>query len=180
LYADPKFQAGVRALGESNLSYDCWHYHYQNPEFLALARSAPNTQMVLDHFGSPLGVGPFASEKEAIFKRWQQDIRDIAECENVVAKLGGLSMPDNGFGWMGRETPPSSDELVAAQAHFYSHMIDCFGPDRCMFESNFPVDKLSIAYPILWNALKKIGSRYSASEQEAMFYGTAEWVYRLA
>ena len=88
-------------------------------------------------------------------------------------------MPDNGFGWMGRAMPPSSDELVAAHADYYHFMIDCFGPDRCMFESNFPVDKLSVAYPILWNALKKIASRYSESEQEALFKGTATRVYRL-
>ena len=88
-------------------------------------------------------------------------------------------MPDNGFGWHERERPASSDELAEAQSCYYEHTIDCFGPSRCMFESNFPVDKLSISYPVLWNALKKIAAPYSEDEKQAMFYGTAAKVYRL-
>lgn len=179
LYADQKFQAGVRALGKANLSYDSWHYHFQNVEFLALAQAAPDTVMVLDHFGTPLGVGPYASQRQEIFTQWQKDVAALSQCENVVAKLGGMAMPDNGFGWMGRETPPSSDEFVAAQSDYYHHMIECFGPQRCMFESNFPVDKLSISYPVLWNALKKIAANYSETERDALFSGTASRVYAL-
>jgi L-fuconolactonase len=179
LYANEQFQAGVRALGTSGLTYDSWHYHFQNPEFLALAQAVPDTVMVLDHFGTPLGVGPYASARQDIFAQWQKDVAAIARCENVVAKLGGMAMPDNGFGWMGRETPPSSDEFVAAQGDYYHHMIECFGPQRCMFESNFPVDKLSISYPVLWNALKKIAACYSETERDALFRGTASRVYAL-
>lgn len=180
LYADESFRRGLRLLGKKGLTYDSWHYHFQNREYLELARSAPDTVMILDHFGTPLGVGPYAHQREEIFKQWQADVTEIARCDNVVAKLGGLAMPDNGFGWMGRDTPPSSDEFVAAQARYYHHMIDSFGPERCMFESNFPVDKLSISYPVLWNGLKKIAARYSEAEQDAMFYQTAVRVYRLA
>ena len=97
----------------------------------------------------------------------------------MVAKLGGLAMPDNGFGWHLGDAPPTSDEFVEAQARRYHHTIECFGPDRCMFESNFPVDKLSLSYPVLWNGLKKIAARYSEGEQDAMFSGTARRVYRL-
>jgi predicted TIM-barrel fold metal-dependent hydrolase len=97
----------------------------------------------------------------------------------VVAKLGGLAMPDNGFAWMGREKPPGSDEFVEAQRRYYLHMIDCFGTERCMFESNFPVDKMSISYPILWNGLKKIVQDFSEDEKEALFSGTATRIYRL-
>lgn len=179
LYADESFLRGVKKLGSEGLTYDSWHYHFQNREYLALAQSVPDTVMVLDHFGTPLGVGPYAAQREEIFKQWQADIVEIARCENVVAKLGGLAMPDNGFGWMGRDMPPSSDEFVEAQARYYHHMIDSFGPDRCMFESNFPVDKLSISYPVLWNGLKKIAARYSETEQDAMFYHTAARVYSL-
>lgn len=179
LYADESFRRGLKLLGKEGLTYDSWHYHFQNVEYLALARSAPETVMILDHFGTPLGVGPYASQREEIFKEWKLGIADIAKCENVVAKLGGMAMPDNGFGWMGRDMPASSDEFVAAQARYYHHMIDCFGPERCMFESNFPVDKLSISYPVLWNGLKKIAARYSAAEQDAMFYQTASRVYTL-
>ncbi len=179
LFADDSFRRGLKLLGREGLTYDSWHYHFQNEEFLAVARSAPETVMILDHFGTPLGVGPYASQREEIFKQWRLGIADIAKCENVVAKLGGMAMPDNGFGWMGRDIPPSSDEFVAAQARYYHHMIDCFGPERCMFESNFPVDKLSISYPVLWNGLKKIAARYSEAEQDDMFYKTAARVYSL-
>ena len=179
LYADESFLRGVRKLGNEGLSYDSWHYHFQNHEYLALAQSAPDTLMVLDHCATPLGVGPYANQREEIFQQWRSGVVEIARCKNVVAKLGGLAMPDNGFGWMGRDMPPSSDEFVAAQARYYHHMIESFGPERCMFESNFPVDKLSISYPVLWNGLKKIAARYSESEQDAMFYQTARRVYSL-
>jgi predicted TIM-barrel fold metal-dependent hydrolase len=177
LFQDQHFRAGVARLGARGLTYDSWHYHYQNGEFLALARAVPDTQMVLDHFGTPIGIGPFADQRDEVFATWQDDIAAIARCENVVAKLGGLAMPDNGFGWHTAARPPTSDEFVAAQDRYYHHTIQCFGPERCMFESNFPVDRMSISYTVLWNALKKIAAEYSDSEQDALFSGTARRVY---
>ena len=179
LYQDAEFQRGLKRLGELGYSYDAWHYHHQNPAFAGLARAVPDTKMVLDHFGTPLGVGRFAGRRAEIFEQWKKDVAELAECPNVVAKLGGLAMPDNGFGWMGRELPPGSDEFVEAQAPYYLHMIECFTPERCMFESNFPVDKLSISYHVLWNGLKKIVRDFSEDEKDAMFRGTAIRVYRL-
>ncbi len=161
------------------LTYETWHYHYQNQAFAQLAGSVPDTVMILDHFGTPLGVGPYADRREEIFEQWKKDIADIARCENVVAKIGGMAMPDNGFGWHQRATPPTSDEFVAAQKRYYLHTIECFGPDRCMFESNFPVDKQSLSYRTLWNAFKKIAAGFSADEKAALFRGTARRVYRL-
>jgi predicted TIM-barrel fold metal-dependent hydrolase len=178
-YARPAFRAGVKLLGEMGLSYDTWHYHYQNRDFLDLARACPDTQMVLDHFGTPLGVGPYADRKQEIFDAWRKDIEAIAECPNVAAKLGGLAMPDNGFGWDSRATPPSSDEFCEAQRDYYLHTIECFGPDRCMMESNFPVDRWSLSYQVLFNGLKKIVAEFSDSEKAAMFHDTAARVYRL-
>ncbi|MGO9560634.1 MAG: amidohydrolase family protein [Acidimicrobiales bacterium] len=180
LYADDGFRAGVARLGRRSLTYDTWHYHHQNRDFAALARAVPGTLMVLDHFGTPLGVGAYAGHREEIFEQWRLDIAEIAKCENVVAKIGGLAMPDNGFGWDQAERPPTSDEFVAAQGRYYLWAIECFGPDRCMFESNFPVDRLSLSYPVLWNALKKIAAPFSIDERDAMFFGTARRVYRLA
>ena len=180
LYADPDFRAGVARLGERGYSYDTWHYHHQNAAFCELASAVPDTTMVLDHFGTPLGVGPYAGKRDEIFSAWQKDIEAIAACPNVVAKLGGLAMPDNGFGWHQRDLPPTSDEFVEAQARYYHHTIECFGAERCMFESNFPVDRLSIGYVVLWNGLKKIAARYSEAEQTAMFSGTARRVYQLS
>jgi hypothetical protein len=133
----------------------------------------------IDHFGGPMAIGPYAGKQAEIFEQWKLDVAKLATCQNVVAKLGGLAMPINGWGWNERETPATSDEIVAAHAAYYLHSIDCFGPDRCMFESNFPVDKLSVSYPVLWNALKKIAARFDEDEQTAMFRGTAERVYRL-
>ena len=180
LYADPDFQSGVAALGARGLSYDTWHYHHQNPSLAPLARACPDTTIILDHFGTPLGVGPYADRRAEIFAAWKDDIAAIAESPNVVAKLGGMAMHINGFGWHTRERPASSDEFVEAQRPYYEHAIACFGPERCMFESNFPVDRMSLSYAVLWNALKKIAADYSEAEQDAMFYGTAARVYRIS
>ncbi len=180
LYADADFRAGVARLGERGLTYDTWHYHYQNRDFADLARSVPGTTMILDHFGTPLGVGPYESQRDEIFAQWKLDIVEIAKCENVVAKIGGLAMPDNGFGWNNAERPPTSDEFIEAQGRYYLHTIEQFGPERCMFESNFPVDRLSLSYRTFWNAAKKLVSDFTPDERDAMFRGTAARVYRLA
>lgn len=175
-YDREDFRRGVRLLGKLGLSYDSWHYHFQNQSYAALARAVPDTVFVLDHFGTPLGVGRFAGKRDEIFAQWQLDIAEIARCPNVVAKLGGLAMPDNGFGWDGSA---SSAELVEAQKRYYMRAIECFGVERCMFESNFPVDKRSIGYVAVWNAFKLMAAGFSESEKHALFYGNAERVYRL-
>lgn len=179
LYADAQFRTGVARLGERGLTYDTWHYHYQNREFAALARSVGDTTLVLDHFGTPLGVGPYQGQRDAIFEQWKADIVEIAACPNVVAKIGGLAMPDNGFGWNTADRPPTSDEFVVAQRPYYLHAIEHFGPERCMFESNFPVDRLSLSYRTVWNGFKKMVADFSPSERDAMLRGTAARVYRL-
>lgn len=179
LYLDENFRRGVRRLGERGLTYDSWHYHHQNREFLELARAIPGTTMVLDHFGTPIGVGPYATQREEIFEQWKVDIADIAALPNTVAKIGGLAMPDNGFGWNLADRPPTSDEFIASQARYYLHAIECFGPERCMFESNFPVDRLSISYGVLWNAYKKMTADFTANERAALFSGTAARVYKV-
>lgn len=173
------FRAGVARLGERGLTYDTWLYHFQINDFVELARAVPATTMILDHFGTPLGVGEFTHQKEAIYEQWKEDIQRLAECPNVFAKLGGLAMPDNGFGWHERATPPSSDEFVEAQSRYYEHAIACFGIERCMFESNFPVDRLSIGYRVLWNGLKKMTLAFSEEEKDLLFSGVARRVYRI-
>ena len=179
LLADETFRAGFRELGKRGLTFDAWLYHTQIPELVDLARSFPHQPIVLDHFGGPLGIGPYEGRRAEIFERWKTDVAALAECPNVVAKLGGLVMPINGFGFHKRDKPATSDELVAATRDYYLHMIDCFGPDRCMFESNFPVDKQSCSYPVLWNSFKKIAAECSASEKAALFHDTAVRVYRV-
>jgi len=180
LFEDPAFLAGVRRLGERGLTYDSWHYHDQNRELLAVARAAPGTTIVLDHFGTPLGVGPYAGRRDEIFAEWRDDVAELARCDNVVAKLGGMAMPDNGYGWDTAERPPTSEELVEAQGRWYAHMIDVFGPARCMFESNFPIDRWSLSYRTVWNAFKRMAAGFDAAERDDLFAGTAERVYALA
>jgi len=179
LAIDPAFRNGVDLLGARGLTYDTWQYHYQLPDLVGLARACPETVIVLDHFSTPVGVGRFAGRRQEIFEEWRRGITELARCPNVVAKIGGLAMPDNGFGWDTADSPATSDQLVEAQQPYYLHTIEAFGPSRCMFESNFPVDRFSISYPVLWNAFKKIAAEFSEDEQEAMFSGTAQRVYRL-
>ena len=178
--ADPAFRRGVAHLGERGLTYDSWHYHIQNRDFRDLARAVPGTTMVLDHFGTPLGTGPWAGRRDEVFESWKPDIAEIAQCPNVVAKLGGLAMPDNGFSWhLDPANRPDVAGFLAEQGRWYHHTIEQFGPERCMFESNFPVDKYSLDYDVVWAAFAAIAADYSAAEQDAMFSGTARRIYRL-
>ena len=179
LLGDSKFRKGFAALADYGLSFDAWLYHHQITELTALARAVPEVPVVLDHFGGPLGIGPYANKRAEIFAQWQKDMAALAECPNVYVKLGGINMTINGFGWHKQDAPPSSDALVAATRDYYLHTIDCFGPTRCMFESNFPVDKMSCSYGVLWNAFKKIASGFSASEKAALFKDSAARFYRL-
>lgn len=177
LYADPEFRAGLRVLAARNLVFDAWHYHHQMRDFIDLARALPECTFVLDHFGTPLGIGPW--RRDELFPQWRKDMAELARRENVHAKLGGLAMPDNGYGWHEAARPPDSDEFVAAQKQWYLHAIDCFGPRRCMFESNFPVDRLSIGYQVLWNGFKKMAADFSEEEKQALFHDTASRVYSI-
>ena len=179
LFRDSAFQEGVRLLGRRGYTYESWHYHTQLRDYRELARAAPDTTVILDHLGYPLGTGPFAGRLDEVFVAWKPDLAALAECPNVYCKLGGLAQPDNGFALHTAPRPPASDELVALQRHWYRHAIECFGPERCMFESNFPVDKVSVSYRVLWNAFKKLAAEFSPDEQHAMLYGTAARVYRL-
>jgi predicted TIM-barrel fold metal-dependent hydrolase len=161
------------------LMFDSWHYHPQTPFLVELARDFPETKIVLDHLGTPLNTGIYASQSEEIFEAWKQGLNDLAELPNTYVKLGGMLMPWNGFGWEERDRPGTSDELVELQGRYYHHAIEAFGPSRCMFESNFPADKPSISYHVVWNAFKKLAAGYSESEKDRLFRGTAMEVYGL-
>ena len=179
LYRNAKFREGFAKLAPLGLSFDGWHYHPQIEAFTDLARAFPGTTMVLDHFGGPLGIGRHTGKRAEIMAQWKKDMVALAACPNVVVKIGGINMAVNGFGWHTRPVPPTSDEIAAATRDWYLHAIDSFGPERCMFESNFPVDKLSCSYTVLWNAFKKIAAGFSAAEKKALFHDTAARVYRL-
>lgn len=179
LLLDTTFRQGFAELARRDLSFDAWLYHPQIDELTDLARAFPETTIVFDHFGGPLGIGPYEGRRDEIFPVWAKAVAELARCENVVAKLGGLVMPVNGFGFHKRDRPPTSDEIVAATSDYYRHALDCFGPSRCMFESNFPVDKQSVSYAVLWNAFKKLASGFSAAEKADLFHDTAARAYRL-
>ncbi|MDO8431732.1 MAG: amidohydrolase family protein [Candidatus Binatus sp.] len=179
LYQSKKFREGFARLKKLNLSFDAWQYHPQIPQLTDLAKAFPDTTIILDHFGGPLAIGPYEGKRAEIFAQWKKHIADLARCPNVVVKLGGINMPVNGFGWHRQPAPPTSDELVAATRDYYLHTIEQFGPARCMFESNFPVDRISCSYGVLWNAFKKIAAPFSAGEKADLFHRTAARVYRL-
>ena len=179
LYMDANFRAGYAQLARFNMTFEGWCYHHQLKELADLARAFPDTTMILDHFGGPLVVGPYAGQREALLGPWRQDITELARCPNVVAKLGGINMPINGFGWHERERPPSSQELMEATRPYYEHALEQFGVDRCMFESNYPVDKESCSYNVLWNSFKRLTAAYSADEKAKLYHDTAARVYRL-
>ena len=179
LYSDPAFREGFAVLAEMGLCFDAYHYHHQNRYLTQLARAFPSARIVNNHLGTPLGVGPYAGCREEVFEQWAHDITEQAACPNVFMKLGGLSMPWNGFGFAEQAAPPSSDELVLKQARYYHHAIEQFGAERCMFESNFPVEKCALSYTVLWNAFKKMAARYTEAEKDSLFRGTATEFYRL-
>jgi len=179
MYADPTFHKGVARLAHHGLSFDAWLYHDQLPELIALARAVPDTPIVLDHFGAPLGQGRWAGRQKEVLEDWKKSVAELARCPNVHMKLGGTVMPMFGFDWEARPVPPTSDELVKAAGHFFDIAIEAFSPARCMFESNFPVDRLACGYVPLWNSFKKMAARYSKTEQADMFWGTAKRFYRL-
>ena len=179
MMSQPKFHEGFAELGKRNLTFDAWLYHPQIPELTELARAFPEQPIIFDHFGGPLGIGPYQGKHAEIFEYWKPAVAELAKCENVVAKLGGLVMPINGFGWHKEPKPPSSEQLAKVTKPYYMHMIEHFGVDRCMFESNFPVDKASCSYAVLWNSFKRMTSDFSASEKAALFRGTAERTYNV-
>ena len=178
-YLGPTFRAGFGELAPRALSFEGWCYHAQIPDLTDLARAFPDTTIILNHFGGPLGIGPYAGKRDDRFEDWKRDVAALAGCPNVVAKLGGLNMELNGFGWHEQPAPPSSEALMQATRHYYEHTIEVFGTDRCMFESNFPVDMVTCSYNVLWNSFKRLTMSYSAADKAALFHDTATRVYRL-
>lgn len=179
IYLNDSFRKGYARLADHDMSFEGWCYHTQILELADLARAFPETTIILDHFGGPLGIGPYAGKQDEIFPQWQKDMAELAGCENVVAKLGGINMATNGFGWHEKPSPPTSEELMQATRRYYEHTIECFGVDRCMFESNFPVDQVSCSYGVLWNSFKRLTSGYSDAEKQALYHDTATRIYRL-
>ena len=179
MLADSEFRKGLACLERMGLSFDCIVYHPQLPEVADMARAFPDLTIILNHVGRPLGIGPYAGRREELMPEWRQGVDAVAECPNVVVKVGGLGNPISGFDWHQRPFPPGSREIAASGAPYYLYCIEKFGADRCMFESNFPVDKQSCSYTICWNAFKRLANEFSAAEQADLFHNTAARAYKL-
>ncbi len=176
---DARFREGFTCLQGLGLSFDALVYHTQLQELADLAGAFPDTTIILNHVGRPLGVGPYAGKRDAVFADWQRGIAAVAQRENVVVKLGGFGNLISGYDWHQRTTPPTSRDVADTIGPWLTWCIEHFGPERCMFESNFPVDKASYAYTTVWNAFKQFSRDYSQAERAAMFQGTAVRAYRL-
>jgi predicted TIM-barrel fold metal-dependent hydrolase len=180
LLGDSQFRKGFAWLKKLGLSFDAWVYHPQLGEVAELAQRFPDVMIALNHIGAPLGVGPYAGKKEEVFQAWSRGIATVASCPNIVIKLGGAGSERSGYGWHERAIKPFSLELAQILRPYFEWCIEKFGVQRCMFESNFPVEKRANDYVTLWNAFKRLTQNYSAEERAALFHDTACGVYRIA
>ncbi len=177
--AGDNYRAGARVLARKGLSLDIWLYSPQLPELADLAKAVPGVTIVLNHIGGLLRVGPYANRDDEVLANWRSGIAAVAECPNVNVKLGGIGMPIIGFDWHARTVPIGSEELAESLAPLVNYCIGKFGPSRCMFESNFPVDKVAYSHHVLYNAFKRLSKGYSATERAGLFHDNATRVYRM-
>ena len=176
---DRRFRQGFGWLEKFNLSFDAWLYYPQLPELADLARAFPEVVIIVNHIGAPLGVGPYTGNRDEVYQIWRRHMASLAQYPNIFIKLGGMGSVRSGYDWHERQIKPSSQELVENLKPYFETCIEEFGPERCLFESNFPVEKAANSYRVLWNAYKRITSDYSVAERAALFYGTAARVYRI-
>jgi predicted TIM-barrel fold metal-dependent hydrolase len=180
LLLDPQYRAGVAQLASLGLSYDAWLFFPQLSELFELAKLNPNTPVIINHCGGVVRIASYEDKRKEMFDAWSKSMRELAQLPNVYVKVGGLGMRINGFDFEKGERPPSSEQLAEAWKPWMLTCIEAFGAERCMFESNFPVDKGSYPFNNGWNAFKRLTEQASASEREALFRGTVKKVYRLA
>ena len=179
ILSDDAFRAGARVLAGMGLSLDVMLSFPQLPELADFARAVPEVSIILNHVGGVSRTGIYAGKDDAVIPAWRDGIAAVAECPNVVCKLGGLGMPRWGFDWHARAVPIGSEELAEAMAPWLNYCIAQFGPERCMFESNFPPDKVSFSYNVMWNAFKRLSQDYSDTARAAMLHDTATRAYRI-
>ena len=176
---DPAFRRGFACLRPLGLSFDAWLFYPQLPDLLNLLRAFPDTNVILDHVGGLLGIPPHVKRDE-VFATWRRHILELAQFDNLSVKLGGLGMLHCGWDFHLRDVSPTSEELADAWRPYIETCIEAFGPSRCMMESNFPPDKQTCGYGVLWNAMKRITQGCSIADKTALYRDTAARVYRLA
>jgi predicted TIM-barrel fold metal-dependent hydrolase len=174
-----QYRAGARVLASMGLCLENSLYHPQLAELAEFARAVPDLTIILNHIGGLVRIGPYANRDDEVLPAWRRGIAAVAACPNVIIKLGGVGQLRFGFGWHARPQPIGSEELAAALSPLMQYCIEQFGPDRCMFESNFPVDKVSYSYNVVYNAFKRLSQGFSAAERAALFHDTAARVYRI-
>ena len=179
MMASAKFKEGFGVLTGMGYGFDALVYHPQILELAELVDAFPNATFILNHIGRPLGIGPYAGLRDEVFEVWKKDMATLAERPNIVVKIGGLGNRVSGFDWDTRPFPPSSMELAKTTGPYYLHAIETFGPERCMFESNFPVDKNSYSYAVIWNSFKRMTRDFSDAEKVLLFHNTAAKSYKL-
>ncbi|BEP58818.1 MULTISPECIES: amidohydrolase [unclassified Variovorax] len=179
LLLDRNYREGFAQLAPLGLSYDAWVFFPQLLELFDLAKAFPDTTIVINHCGGIVRIGSYQERGPEVFRLWAQSMRQLAQLPNVFVKLGGLGMRINGFDFEKGDVPPGSEMLAQAWRPWIELCIEAFGAHRCMFESNFPVDKGSYSYRTLWNAFKRLTKRASNQERQDLFEGTASQVYRL-
>ena len=174
------YRAGARVLASMGLILENSMYFHQLSELADFARAVPEVPIVLNHIGGLLRVGPYANRDDEVIPQWRKGVEEVAKCPNIIMKLGGVGQLRYGYYWHDRETPIGSAELARELRPLMEYSIPQFGPDRCMFESNFPVDKVSYSYNVIYNAFKRLSAGYSATERAAMFHDTAARVYNIS
>ncbi|MFN0026058.1 MAG: amidohydrolase family protein [Acidimicrobiales bacterium] len=179
LYRQDTFRTGLSVLSGMGLSFEAWQYHTQLEEVAELAAAMPDLSIILNHIGAPLGIGPYAGKRAEVDPRWRAGMVRLAEFPNITLKVGGIGMSRFGTDFHTWPAPPTSDQLLERWGDQLRFCIATFGPSRCMFESNFPVDSESCSYTVLWNAFKKVSASYSPQERAELFRGTARRVYRI-
>ncbi|MSQ06786.1 MAG: amidohydrolase [Dehalococcoidia bacterium] len=177
--ATADFRAGAKALAGMGLSMDTGVVFHQLPELAAFAKAVPNLTIVLNHIGGLMRTAPYDKNPDEVMSAWRKGITAVAQSPNIYLKLGGIGMPRAGFDWHTRTKPIGSEELAKSIAPLMTYCIEQFSPSRCMFESNFPPDKVSFSHHILFNAFKRFSKGYSASERANLFHDTAARAYRL-
>ena len=170
-------QAGARRLARRGLVFDAWGYFHQLGDVADLARACPDLTIVVNHAGGILGIGAYANQRDEVFTHWRTALQSLGPLPNVVLKFGGLAMPLAGFAWRRLPTPPGSEALATAWRPYFDTCLEVFGPARCMFESNFPVDRSGCSYTVLWNAFKRLSAALGDDERRALLSGTAQRIY---
>lgn len=177
LYAEPRFREGFAELAKRGLSFDAWVLEPQIGDVTALARAFPDVSIILDHCGTPLNTASYRGRLAERFETWRSAIRELATCPNVSVKLGALAMSQCGMPEQGPAAGYSSEALAPLWKPYIETCIEAFGPNRGMFESNYPVDKWGASYPVLWNTFKRLTTGASDDEKHALYADTAARVY---